>query len=1006
MRLVYRIVALALVVCGLAFAQATTGNIYGSVTSGGAPLANVTATLTSPALINPQVQVTGAQGLFQFTSLPVGMYTVTFKGKGFSTSVRQGVDIQAGFSADINLAMVKGDEKQVLVSSQTQLVDTRSTTTQSTTNAAAMANVGASRDIWSLMSITPGSAIVGTMDVGGSQAGTQRTFVSYGYGAATLNSGNVAGATTAQARSQLDGVNTTEGTNSAGMYYDYGSIREVRNATASNDASVPQPGQFLNAVVKQGADKVHGTAYMDYEHPDFQFKNITQAQREMGAGTGTRITKYQDYDGDLGGPIKKGKVWFFTGLRYMPMGNTVTGFPAEDPTTKNPPPFTTNLRNFTEKFTFRLSKNHRVTQFLTWADKKQPYRSAQSNQYTDATFNQWMGGWASNVRYEGTITPKFSTTASVNFWGYNWIDNFHEGSNCSSRPAGYCTEGAQSPRLYEVQSTNSAGSFPAHHFFRRRWNAQADGRYALDNWLGVNHELTFGYMWEREAYDQEAAGPLGQIMYWFNSPGLKDFSTPYRVSLENGPVRPKEFEQHQGAYVNDSIRIKKRAILAVGFRWDYYRTDEPANGIEAGAPFRGFYYGGEALPNGFSFPATNTSYQFPAQQVLRFPHLITPRVGLSVDVTGKANTFLKLHYGRYYFNPGAAFGASTVSPLTYVGTVPSAVITPLLGTAATFMWNNPTLAPFNLNQLGSYVSGAPASTATIVPGIKDPYMDESTIFLERQFTRTVSMRTGYVYRKVKESLQFSDIGRTYGMYTQLITAYDPGVDGTKGTSDDVGNLTVCCDLPKVGSATLPSSKMQVINSESPQIYSGFDFSLNKRMSKKFSVSGSYSWNSVHVAYNQTPNNPLQAYNNRENVSFWFMSYRGTYQAPFGISVAPTLRIMQGQPAYRQLPLTGLNQGTYNLMVGAVGAYRYDDITALDVRLQKAIKFKEKYTVSLLCDLYNVTNTNKNITYNTSTGRKSILLDGQTYNFALFGSPGGTGGIVGPRIARLGVHLDF
>jgi len=847
------------------------------------------------------------------------------------------------------------------------------------------------------------------MDVGGSQAGTQRTFVSYGYGAATLNSGNVAGGTTSQARSQLDGVNTTEGTNSAGMYYDYGSIREVRNSTASNDATVPQPGQFLNAVVKQGADKMHGTAYMDYEHPDFQFHNITQAQKEMGAGTGTRITKYQDYDADLGGKIKKGKVWFFTGVRYMPMGNTVTGFPAEDPTTKNPPPFTTNLRNFTEKFTFRLSKNHRVTQFLTWADKKQPYRSAQSNQYTDATFNQWMGGWASNLRYEGTLTPKLSIASSINLWGYNWIDGFHNGENCSAVPAGYCTEGQQSPRLYEVQSTNSAGSFPAHHFFRRRWNTTTDARYNLGKWIGGDHELTFGYMWEREAYLQEADGPLGQIMYWFNGPaGKPDFTTPYRISLENGPLWNNDYEKHQGAYLNDQIRIKKRAILAVGFRWDYYHVYEPANSIPSGAPFRGFYYAGEPLSNGFSFPATNPTYQFPAQQVLHFPHLITPRIGLSVDVTGKANTFLKLHYGRYYFNPGAAFGASTVSPLTFVGTVPSSVVTPLLGTAATFNWNNPTLAPFNMNQLGSYVSGAQPSTSTIMPGIKDPYMDEYTIFLERQFTKTVSLRTGYVHRMVNNSYQYQDVGRTFGMFNQWITTYDNGKDGLKGTSDDVGNLTVCCDLPKAAAgATLPKSQMQVINSDYGQEYSGVDFSLNKRMSRKFSVSGSFSWNSVHVGYNQQPNNPLQAYNNRENIAFWFMSYRGNYQAPFGISIAPTLRIMQGQNAYRLLPLTGLNQGTYNLMVdGGVGGYRYDDITALDIRLQKSIKFKEKYTVAFLVDLYNITNTNKNITYNTSTGRKSILLDGQTYNFALFQSPGGTGGIVGPRIARVGVHLDF
>ena len=62
MRLVPRIFLLTLLLCSFAFAQ-TTGNIYGTVTdSSGAPLPKVTVTLTSPALINAQAQVTGAVG--------------------------------------------------------------------------------------------------------------------------------------------------------------------------------------------------------------------------------------------------------------------------------------------------------------------------------------------------------------------------------------------------------------------------------------------------------------------------------------------------------------------------------------------------------------------------------------------------------------------------------------------------------------------------------------------------------------------------------------------------------------------------------------------------------------------------------------------------------------------------------------------------------------------------------------------------------------------------------
>ena len=133
--------------------------------------------------------------------------------------------------------------------------------------------------------------------------------------------------------------------------------------------------------------------------------------------------------------------------------------------------------------------------------------------------------------------------------------------------------------------------------------------------------------------------------------------------------------------------------------------------------------------------------------MFKFPHQFAPRVGLALDLTGKANTFLKLHYGRYYYNPGAGFGLPrSTARSTSAPSTPRRRLR-LQGTAMTFKWNDPTLAPFNLNQLGAFVSGSQPSTATIAPGIKTPYMDEYTAFIEKQLTKTFSLRAGYVFRK-------------------------------------------------------------------------------------------------------------------------------------------------------------------------------------------------------------------------------------------------------------------
>jgi hypothetical protein len=74
-----------------ASAQDFRGRINGTVTDNtGAILPGVTVTATSPALIQPQVQVTGEQGDYRFLALPPGVYEVAFELTGFQTVRREG----------------------------------------------------------------------------------------------------------------------------------------------------------------------------------------------------------------------------------------------------------------------------------------------------------------------------------------------------------------------------------------------------------------------------------------------------------------------------------------------------------------------------------------------------------------------------------------------------------------------------------------------------------------------------------------------------------------------------------------------------------------------------------------------------------------------------------------------------------------------------------------------------------------------------------------------------
>src|SRR6476646_8572438 len=87
---------------GSANAQAI-GSIFGKVTDpSGGVLPGVTVTATGPALQQPLVAVTSENGTYQFPSVPIGTYSVTFELASFKKSLRQNVVVSTGFNAEID----------------------------------------------------------------------------------------------------------------------------------------------------------------------------------------------------------------------------------------------------------------------------------------------------------------------------------------------------------------------------------------------------------------------------------------------------------------------------------------------------------------------------------------------------------------------------------------------------------------------------------------------------------------------------------------------------------------------------------------------------------------------------------------------------------------------------------------------------------------------------------------------------------------------------------------
>src|SRR5260221_14386944 len=255
-RLVLAMLAVGLLASTHAFAQgggaSTTGSINGKVAdSSGGVLPGVTVNATSTSMMGVQTSVTDTGGLYRFPALPPGSYTVTYQLPGFNTLKREGIQIGMGFTATVNVELaVASLQETVTVTGASPVIDTSSTRVQQNFKLEALQEIPNSRDLWSLLALTP-AVTMGRIDVGGNRAGTQTGYTAYGY--------------SGQNRVLVEGINTTEGTSGAGFYVDYGSLEEVVLGAIGQGAEMPAPGVQSQMLGKSGGNRFQGEIYQDYE---------------------------------------------------------------------------------------------------------------------------------------------------------------------------------------------------------------------------------------------------------------------------------------------------------------------------------------------------------------------------------------------------------------------------------------------------------------------------------------------------------------------------------------------------------------------------------------------------------------------------------------------------------------------------------------------------------------------------------------------------------------------
>ncbi len=159
------------------------------------------------------------------------------------------------------------------------------------------------RDPWVIIEQAAGVAM-DRQNVGGSASGQQSNFVARG-------------AAMSQQKWNLDGVDITDmsATGGSPVYFDFDAFEEMQISTGGADVTMQSPGVGVNLVTKSGTDKLQGSGRYYITDEKFQSVNVTDELRKQGAATGNPIQNIKDYGFEAGGPIKRGRAWFWGSYR-------------------------------------------------------------------------------------------------------------------------------------------------------------------------------------------------------------------------------------------------------------------------------------------------------------------------------------------------------------------------------------------------------------------------------------------------------------------------------------------------------------------------------------------------------------------------------------------------------------------------------------------------------------------------------------------------------------------
>jgi Carboxypeptidase regulatory-like domain/TonB-dependent Receptor Plug Domain len=976
---------------------------------------------------------TNGVGEYVFLNLTPGSdYSVTVQKQGFSLEKVPALTVSLNQRTTANVTLQVGATAQTVevVAVATATVDMASTGVGANLNESLYKSVAAGRNISSIINFAPG--------------------VTSSQGAGFANP-SINGASGLENEYIINGSDVTDsgyggfGTYSPifgalgnGVNFDF--IQEVQVKTGGFEAQYGQAlGGVVNVITKSGTNNLHGSLYGYFAPQQFEATRPNPNPALVNKSDYREHQGTYDFGADIGGAIKKDKLFFYGGINPTFARN----YDIADPSFANYALGTQVLKIFTPNYTGKLNWNigskHTLegtvfgdpstTNAQYWrggGPDSQPLGRPTDNLAVSALdygSRTWSG------RYTSTLTPSWIVTANyTDHYNHLTESPLHNGFRITdntlalSGTGGTITYGGLG-LLQNTTSPNHLFSVSSSHIFT----------------LGGSHSLDYGFQFEDQPYTD---------FYAYSGPS---FTLPSDPAFDVAAGKTQFGASVTRTYAIGNT-VQKTATGTTVYRMTRGNYSDP--NIDVGSRYdSGFIQDAWTIGRHLTL---KPGLRFEQQSMhgatgglsYVFAHNWAPRLGVIYDPTGQRKSKFFANWGRFYEKIPVDIAIRSFSFET--SAIGAFYKDSGLGNAPDLSpanWCGAATHPCGTGVGGGNISfqGSPADQEIVYGGTAAEYQDEVVAGFEKEFHNNFTFSGRFVYRHMMRIIEdISGVNSTQanaGVPQQYVVA------NPSASLDIFHNFTPCtsgpnCDLASgyndLNQPILGSDGISDGFPNPSRIYKSMELVVGRRFSNGLQFYGSYVLSKLYGNFQGSFRGDNAQTDPNISSLFDFTNSDGLLSGQFIPGVLPTHRtnqfkffgsytwksvnfgvswqIISGNPITRLLdhPVY-LNQGevptcadgTFNCSPrGAFGRMPWQ--YPLDFHADYTHKVTEKVNVKFLADMFNLFNT----TFAQYVTQAAEIADQPGTPNPDFLKPGGVtlgqtrDAYTRPFNARLGVRFEF